>query len=411
MVECVDDHDRGQRVELQTMWDEVAELEPGYRSVDSAIDAAVADRDVVARWWFPDVEFDAEGDVGKRVSPGAERDQGVSARTNVGTTVSSLLFDNARRYDRRERSRRIEEQQAAAERFDDEIRVEIAGVYLEAQIAEAQLEFLESQRREFDELGDIVDHRIDRGVEGDYQRRVFEAADARLSRLVTEARQELEQAVAELSGYIDRCVVPAATNAYLRPMELVDDARPHPAVEELERRAEAVEMAAEATERRDHLRLSLIGVGRLYLSPAYEQFPEPEYYTGLSGVWRPDVGGTRRLRSEAESARARALDDEARSLERRVERQRLRYMQLRRAFDERLQAVKSERTESRRRTEAAVRRWQQGVEDWTEVVDAREELIDAELNELELYREMARQFIRHAVSVGVVDVFVESDDE
>ncbi len=400
---CEDGFDEADVVSLEQVWNEGQKGEAGYRAAEQMVAAAGAERREVDRLWFPEVVLESEGDVGKRVSPGAERDQGVSARAFTGASVTALFFDSARAWQREQRSRHLQQQEAASAVFDSEYRAQVARAYVEADFAAENLRRISEQRSVVDELARRVERRVDAGVEGDYQLRMLDEAKAQVERRFADAQQAQQVTAAELSALMDRCVMPASLTPDMEAVENFDKATDSPRVAYLRQQASASHAGAEFTRRQGQFQLRARGVIGAYFSPAYDQFPEPEYYGGLQGLWTPDFRGTRDLRGQSQKLQAQALEEEARSVQQTERLQSDRFEQYRQKVSERRMRSEEHLQRSESRSEAAVLRWRQGVGTWREVLDAGESLEQARLRHLELQFDMAMALIDYAELIGALD--------
>lgn len=394
------EYDELDHMTLHQALGESTEIEPGYGATQSDLEAAEVERDQIDRQWLPQPEISSQGDIGKRVSPGAERDQGVSARASIHSSLSLLLYDSGRHWQRRLRDLQIDEAQATQEVFDVDFRTDVARAYVEAYTARSRREVLERERAFLDELADVVDRRVEAGVESDYQARVLEESRARARRLAGDAADEFEAAVIELSGYVDRCIAPDELATDVGAIADIDAPESPPEVRQLRRRAASADADADATEAQGRFEFRAIGTGGLYFSPAYDNVPEPEYFSGVSGLWRPDLSGTRGLQADAQSQRAEALQQEADSLERQAQRRLDALTRRAEQLDDRRAALERQRDHTQQRAAAATARWEQGVEQWTEVVDARERLEEVRLDEIDLYAEEAQVIIEWTQLTG-----------
>ncbi len=391
-------------ISLTQLWQSSIDVEPGYDAAEQERLAEQAHRRSIDRERYPGVDIHAEGDGGKRVSPGAERDQGVSARANMGATLDWLLYDSARQPRRSEADLRVQQQQAASEAFDAEHRARISRAYTEAAYEEARHHLLQQQAQELDELADIVERRIDAGVEGEYEARILAEAIAGIERQVAEARRNRQASIVELSATVGQCATPAR-KAFDVPIDdttspglaIPDDS---PTLRSLRLQAQTMDAASELSEADGRLQIFGVGSTSMYLSPAYDNLPEPEYFAGVAGRFRPDLRGSRSQRAQSESYRARALELEAQSLQRQLHRH---HQQLRREQDDLSQRldeldVHLERTEER--VDITYRRWEQGVEQWIDVVDARSDRQELLLERMELHREVTHSMIDYAELSG-----------
>ncbi len=399
---CADDE--GEMLTIHQIWEEGRQQEPEFRAKQEMVAAEKSLSDALQLERRPSLSIEAEADGGQRVSPGEERALGVSARGNMRGVGSWTLFDGARSWRAREQTSRWEEAQAVGALFEHEYRMEVARVFVDAQIAEARLSSLEAEAVELNELAVVVAQRVDAGVDGTYEAQRMEEAIARSERLLSEAAHRKRRAIIELSDRTGRCV---------RPMELemssgektleAEEYGGSPRVEIFSRQAETLEATSESTARQDWVMVRLFGAAGLYASRAYDDLWEPEYFAGAQGVWRPDLFGIRRTRAQADMHRAQASRAQAEAEERAIRRERASFQQIQREAQDRRREFVRESELVAKRVEVASQRWQQGVGTWMEAIEARERRIDVELDRLDFEREVAHSVVDYVDRSGQID--------
>ncbi len=392
-LDCTDE-DR-HSIDLGEAWEVGLAVDPGADAQQARIRAATADGDHIGRLRLPTTEVDAEGDLGKRVSPGAERDQGRSLRASAGASLQLPLYDSVFDDQADAADLRLDGAQLDADAHRIDLHETIARAYIDAAIADERQRHIDERRHQLQALADTVQRRIDAGVEGGVERHAIDQATARIERQLTEATTAHEQALHTLSHLLDRCVRPRSMPSELDASP--DPDRPErpdsPHLQALRLQGRIADADAQVLSHTDRLQLFGVATGRLYFSPAYDNLPEPEYFAGLTLRWRPDLRGTRQRQSQAQRHRARALDDEASELHR----QQIQRLDAIALVDRRLQtqrqALHREIDQAKERRDAALARWDQGVGSWLDLIDADERLQDAQLALLDLHH----QSLLHAV--------------
>jgi outer membrane protein TolC len=395
----------GEPLPLAAVWVLSREAEPGYSAAREAAAAEMAARNAVGRERLPVLALEAAGDQGQRARPGEERAIGVGARGDVRAIAGWTILDSSQGWRETERQRRVEEMRWAGEVFDADFRAAVGRVYLDVATEEARRLVVAAHRVDVAELARVIGLRREAGVEIEYDAFLIEEALARYDRRLAEATHRSEAAQAELAMLAGRCVRPTGLRPRPPPLpahSVATDANPR--VRLLRERAAAQAAAAGAVRRQDLWRLQILGATGPYFSEAFADGPvEPEYIVGVSASWNPDLAGIRRTRAAAEAARARAVQHEAASEQRAVERELARLTVSWARFDERRRELDRELELTQRRANAAGLRWMAGVDRWREVVDAQERLLEVRLAQLELEREIALALIAYGERAGELD--------
>ncbi len=398
-AECAEPAGTEPILDLRAVFERSAEREPALAAERMRVEAAGQEVRAAARELAPELGVRAEGDLGQRARPGDERELGRSARGDATAVLSWDLIRSergpARLEARRDRDAQIE---AEGLRSHDH-RLAVAQVYVEAALA-VEIESLVGDYRErVGELAEVVRRRSAEGVEDRYEIELVEDALARLDRVVADASSQRARALVELADWVGYCAQPEPLD--LDEASRVQDARgEHAAARHARAQAAAAEASASRIAREEAWRAGPLGAAGLYASPAFEGSLQPEYYVGFFAEWRPDVGGIREARADAERLRAIAHREEAQSLELESERAQRRWEQARRRLSERRSARERERKRASRVLEIAELRWREGVGPWREVLDAVERLEEVELELVQLQRETALALIDLAEQAG-----------
>ena len=389
---------------LEKIWELSLGREPGYRVGLETDAAARAEQEALWRARWPEWSVAVAGDYGQRARPGDERREGVSGRGDVVARAQWTFWDSGRGWLDEAAARVRDEALAAGRVFDVGHRAVIGRAYIASVAAGERAVVLEAQWRAVEDLARRVRRRMAAGVEPAAAEPELVAAEARASAVWREAVRVERVARQRLSAFAGEAVQPAA----IRPEPLLEAegvrGGTEPESEWLHRQARSAEARAQAMRRAESWQMYLVGAGGQYVSPAFEDGDwQEEYYVGIGAVWRPDAGGERRWRAQAEQRRAQAQRAAADSREREAERARERLRDEWREYPDRLDELAAEQEAAEGRRVVMVRRWQQGLESWTVALDAVQEAADLELRRIDLLEQTALELVDYAVATGAID--------
>ncbi len=395
---------------LASVWNWSIDNQPLYLAGQLLVEAEEDELTALRRSTLPELQVEAGGDYGQRVSPGEERARGVTSRGEIVARVNWTLVDSGRtssqRALERARAEAISQQQAR----DLSFRAEVARMYVSAAAHAERAAILHSADQDFNALTNALRRRSAEGVAPtDELIRAEQAASRR-------AVEQRETDDADRSSRIKLALL--ADQADVRPkwLELrapaVRDPHPNadhsaepasPLLTSLEQAAERQRADAEHLRRADQWRLDLTGQTGPYFSGALDDGRKTEYFAGLRLTWTPDLAGVNRSRSSAQLRRAESLEAERASLAQEFEREARQLQEQLRQLEARRQAQARllERTADRERTESL--RWREGVGDWSSLYSAREDLLNARLEELDWRLETALQLIDYAETTNRLD--------
>ncbi|MFU8806799.1 MAG: TolC family protein, partial [Bradymonadaceae bacterium] len=366
-----------------TQWDSIALIDaweaaeataPRLDALASTRQALSLDIDVHRRERLPRLAVTLQGDVGQRARPGEERALGPGGRGDVGALIAWPLFESERRA-LGQYLESLGEEADQRERLErSHTRLEITASYIEAHASIEAVDHLFATRQATRALVDLVQARVEEQVEAPYALMVIEQRHGQLDRELRRATARRDRALLELSNLAGRCVSPAPLAQTPEPMSSSVVAETHSLLKAQHHQAAALQARAEAIRRAGLFDVTALGVAGLYGSRVFENRVQPDYYAGLTMTWRPDWTGIRRLQSQAEIHRGRALLEEVQATRQDLERE-LDALVL--DFDE-LQAlltmIEAHATAARERQRVAQHRFEAGVETLTQLIEAHQAL-------------------------------------
>ncbi len=362
----------GDSLSLTEFWSQALSRDPLMRAASERTVGAAAASDGVRRERVPEFAFEGVGNHGQRLSPGEERVLGVGARGEARLVATWTLLSSDRSRRSTTAGHALTGARFQGEAVEADLRVLLAGLYIDAVEGEGVLRARERHLDELRALAALVRRRVDAGVDMAWEGFLMEEALARGERLLAEAERTTSALRVELSRRAGRCIQPMALSPDGDfPDGAVDD---NPRLRELLQDAVIREGRAREIGDGGRLRLDVLGITGPTYSRAFDEDDRirTEYLVGLAARWSPDFGGIRGRRADAEAAEARALSAEADAYRETLGREWDRLqgdLAFRRA--ER-QALERERELAQRREAAAVARWREGVDRWSEVIQARE---------------------------------------
>lgn len=389
----------GERLGLAEVWDAVWKGEPRGEATDYEVAAARAEERGWRREGRPEVRISGEGDVGRRISPGAERDQGVSARTQAGLELTTDVLNRERRAAERWQASQINEAEARVSVVREEIKQEVAEIYLGLFENQRRWELLIAHAERVGGLAKVVDRRVEAGVEASHERRGMEDMKAAIRREKGQVAQGRRTHAERLAQWVGDCV--EAADMGLAGALAIDGGESEGAsIEWLERRAVAMRAEGDWRRREDSLWLQGVAAGRGVLSPAYDNRPEPEYFAGFRWQWRPDLRGVRQEQQRAREMEAKALEMEAQSRRDARQRAMAALARIEESWEERLGGMEDERRSAQTYLEVAEARWRQGVGHWSDVMAGYERVYGAEQEALDYQVELIEEVLVLAMESG-----------
>ncbi len=388
---------------LADLWAASAAAEPRFRAEQLRTEAEGLDVEALRRERRPVWALEAGGDYGQRARPGEERAEGVAARGDILARVEWSLLESGRTMNQRAALLRQIASVEKGEAFNLAFRAEVARIYIAAAIARERHEHLQSAAMPLQHLATTARLRIDSGVESATAREQIDQFVDTWTVQWQAAEQATEQATLKLALLADReTVAPAYVSLQAVPTPREPDATP-PAITVLQRQADERRATADAWARSDRWRLDVVGQAGPYLSQAFDDGVEAEYYGGLRVVWQPDLAGVNRRRALAEMRRAEALEQEASALHAGLDRRMAEIAVMLRAFPAQQSAWEDALASTINAERVARLRWEEGVGSWQDWLDEHERLLDVRLRELSWREAMALLWVDYAEALARLD--------
>ncbi len=359
--------------------------EPGVEGMEASRRAQSLEREVLRRRELPDILFQGEGDYGQRVRPGEERERGIAARADIRAHAEWILLESGRETRRRAVELRREGATESAAAYDLAFRGMVAEAYVESSFALKRKRRMEESLESFYELAERIQLRIDEGVE---RYGAGKQLIVRMSRLEDRYSAEKDNA------FLARLRFQVLCGAPVEPMEIQSiregdsersgrniSGEESPSIRAMEIESEALATEAESLRSAEAWSVTAFGSSGPYFSGALDRRPRNEYFGGLRLTWTPDIRRLRSFESRAMRERSRALEAQASSESRALQRQlkesgeALRLLHLREPNTQRL------RNQQRETVRIAQIRWQKGVGSWEALMDEMEKELDLWMEE------------------------------
>ena len=381
---------------LSEVWAFAEENDPRILANQLRIDAGEAELDALRRVRWPELELLAEGDFGQRARPGEERSEGVSSRGFLLARLEWALLDSGRSLERRVAALRRDVSLEEGAAYAQALQAEIARMYIGASIARERYALLSDAHATFEKIAKAAKLRREAGVDpiGATERIIREGSTWRQT--LQENALTAETQALQLALIANReTVSPHALTLQSVPAR-TDEESVSPSIERLLAESESLRASAAYLAREDRWRLEAIAQTGPYLSQAFDDGVEEEYFAGLRLVWRPDVAGVQRQRARAETRRADAVEQESIALRRDYNLQEETAWHVFRDFPQQISDWEAALAVAQQAFRAAWTRWEEGVGEWESVLDEQERLLAVALDEMAWREQMALLFVEYA---------------